>query len=408
MSFLRNLIDKAKPKPGLRALTAQLNDGDGTVRNAAAQELGKLKDARAVEPLLAALHHSDFVTRMVAAEALGRLGDARATEPLMAALHDDEGLVRGTAATALGYLKDARAVEPLLAALHDSDEFVCSCAARALGELKDARAAGPLLAALKDGEEGLRDAAAFSLGLVGDERAVEPLIALLEHGAGQIRETAALALGQLGDARAIAPLRAALNDPDSNLALEASESLRVMNVPEAEEGVVPVEEPQPAPPPRPAAPGEALGVRFDIRKVAGGGYDEGGYGAGCWRIFWRTVDSQLVAGAALVEGDTDATPDRENVYCLGFRWLAGEGRAADVRAALSQSAQFQAVAAEPPFIDAVQLAREPLISAGRVDSAGQVAGPSLRALPAWQAVRQEQASAVSADRHGARPMKDSA
>ena len=65
-----------------------------------------------------------YPTRRTAAEALGQLGDARAVEPLTAALGDRNGAVRKAAAEALGQLGDARAVEPLTTALGHADNAV--------------------------------------------------------------------------------------------------------------------------------------------------------------------------------------------------------------------------------------------------------------------------------------------
>jgi HEAT repeat protein len=66
-----------------------------------------------------------------AAETLGKLGDARAVEPLIAALKEDSGVGEETV-EALGRLGDARAVEPLIAALGDEDWDTCAWAAEAL------------------------------------------------------------------------------------------------------------------------------------------------------------------------------------------------------------------------------------------------------------------------------------
>ena len=74
-------------------------------------------------------------TRWAAAGTLGRLGDARAIEPLTTALRDEYSAVRDAAAKALGQLGDARAVEPLTAALGDEHSSVRKAAAEALDRL---------------------------------------------------------------------------------------------------------------------------------------------------------------------------------------------------------------------------------------------------------------------------------
>ena len=78
----------------------------------------------------------------------------------------------------------------------------------------------------------------------------------------------------------------------------------------------------------------SIGIRFDINKV-----DDSlcGYGEACWRIFWQAVDIEFLAGAILSDGDTDATPDRENVYCLSITWNTS-GRATEVQKLLEEFA----------------------------------------------------------------------
>jgi HEAT repeat protein len=206
-------------------LLAALHDEDPNVRGSAAQALDTLGDARAVEPLLAALRDETFLVSWYAAQALGTLGDARAVEPLLAALHDEDFHMRGSAALALGGLGDGRALEPLLAALMDEDFSVWWYAAQALGTLGDARAVEPLLAALHDDNLSVRGSAAQALGSLGDERALEPLIVALGDEATLIRWCTAQALGTLGDARAVEPLLAALHDKDFYVRSSAAQAL---------------------------------------------------------------------------------------------------------------------------------------------------------------------------------------
>lgn len=129
---------------------------------------------------------------------------------------------------------------------------------------------------------------------------------------------------------------------------------------------------------------DCIGVRFDIGKI-----DSGGYGEECWKVFWRAVDTEIVAGAQLLDGDSNDTPDRENVYCLAIKWLAGTGRGDDVRKAIEQSEHYRKVASNPNFINPMQVSREPLVMDGRVDQSGRIVGTSYRALPALEKVLHE-------------------
>ena len=61
----------------------------------------KLKQERDVPGLIKELCHEDWRVRSAAALALGRIGDARAVEPLIAALNDQDRHVRWEAADGL-------------------------------------------------------------------------------------------------------------------------------------------------------------------------------------------------------------------------------------------------------------------------------------------------------------------
>src|SRR3990172_917616 len=78
---------------------------------------------------------------MIALLILSCLPSSKADEvdTLIQKLKDKNWNVQQSAAEALGVIKDARAVEPMIAALKDEDSDVRKRAAAALGEIKDAR-----------------------------------------------------------------------------------------------------------------------------------------------------------------------------------------------------------------------------------------------------------------------------
>ena len=67
-------------------------------------------DPKTVDALIAALKDADPGVRQAAAESLGRIGDARALEPLSGLLGDGNVEVRKSAVEALGNLEDPKAV----------------------------------------------------------------------------------------------------------------------------------------------------------------------------------------------------------------------------------------------------------------------------------------------------------
>ena len=216
----------------VKRLIKELKHKEDQVRRYAAEALGKMGDARAVEPLIQALKdETDFVANR-AALALGEICDARAVEPLIESMKYKDGSVRGGAAQALGEIGDKRAVEPLINALKaDKSEYARRQIAQALGELGDPMAIEPLIQALRDEDSSLREVAAKSLDKLGwnpgediakvyyliakkqwkeftkiGKQAVEQLIQTLKDEDSQVRDGAAQALGEIGDKRAVEPL----------------------------------------------------------------------------------------------------------------------------------------------------------------------------------------------------------
>ena len=93
-------------------------------------------DARVDELCRAVTDDSNYKVRVQAALVLGKLGDARAVQPLIRALADQNKSVRGIAASALGQLGDAAAVDPLRDLLRrESDSFVRGQAEKAIAAL---------------------------------------------------------------------------------------------------------------------------------------------------------------------------------------------------------------------------------------------------------------------------------
>lgn len=191
------------------------------VADHAADALGNL-GAPALQHLMAAFRDKDL--RQYAYSGLVKMGSP-AVDALADAMKDPDADVRWNAANALGDIKDARAVEPLLAALQVKDlQFH---AARSLGEIKDPRAVEPLIAALKDSDSEFREQAAQSLGKLKDPRAVEPLIAVIKAPAltdpalidpdRKVRNTAADALGRIGSPEAVNFLITALHEHNTEI-----------------------------------------------------------------------------------------------------------------------------------------------------------------------------------------------
>ncbi|UCF41564.1 MAG: HEAT repeat domain-containing protein [Gemmatimonadota bacterium] len=223
-------------------LIAMLQMEDASMREHAAEALGRLGDRRAVEPLMdAVLHDRNPSVREHAATALGMLADPRASEVLaQAAQADPNERVRAHAASAASRLGDRAAVPSLIdAVLNDEDPVVREHAATALGELGDPAARDPLIAAtLDDSNARVREHAAVALGQVGGERACDVLLGVVHGGdVEEVRAHAAYALGLTGDTRALEPLLAALQDPSARMRAHAAQGLGELGDPAALEAL---------------------------------------------------------------------------------------------------------------------------------------------------------------------------
>jgi HEAT repeat protein len=236
---MRNAATNALVKTGRPAvdpLIAALKDGDYSVREAAADTLGQIGDARGAEPLIAALKDGTSSVRTAAAGALVKIGRA-AVEPLIAVLVDSvSNDLRECAAALLGNIGDSRAVEWLVLALGDSHWGVHQRAVNALGKI-GAPAVELLIATLSDSKMLARSGAVNALVTIG-RPVVEPLIAALTNVDSQVRSSAAEALGRIGDARAIAPLLAALKDGDLRMRKTAADALVKIGWPSHDERAV--------------------------------------------------------------------------------------------------------------------------------------------------------------------------
>lgn len=185
-----------KGEPSVEPLIQVLKDEDEGVRGAAAETLGRIGDARAVEPLIQVVKYEDSPALWKASVALVHIGEP-AVGALIQLLDDRDGQVRLDAADDLGDIGDARAVEPLIQVLKHKDVEVQKAAAKALGKIGDKRAVEPLIEAVKAESRSLRWRAADTLGKIGDERAVESLTQALKDEDSDVREAAKEALEKI-------------------------------------------------------------------------------------------------------------------------------------------------------------------------------------------------------------------
>ena len=90
-----------------------------------------------ITDLIKELGHKDSSVRQNAAQALGRMGGEKAVDSLILVLKDKNRFVRQEAIVALGGIGDAKLVEPLTQALkEEKDEFVKESIKKVLEKLQ--------------------------------------------------------------------------------------------------------------------------------------------------------------------------------------------------------------------------------------------------------------------------------
>lgn len=203
-------------------LISQLKDPDPLVQCQAIEQLGQLKDKRAVEPLIALLSADSTKTTKTAVQPNVPLDPAaeKISKAKQACAGGDKHFAP-TASTPPATLKQ------LIADIRTAKNFIeKQKAIEALGATRDKRAVEPLLALLKEEDFGQTHSKVIeALGEIGDPKVVPTLLKYLpteseRKGASAAgRDTfttkaASAALAKIGDPRAAEPLyKAALSDP---------------------------------------------------------------------------------------------------------------------------------------------------------------------------------------------------
>ncbi len=207
-----------------------LSTAHPVIRGRAAEIFTISKDHAAIPALLDAVRGEYFTVRSRSALALGKIGDAKAIQPLLNLLKDPEDEVRIAACLALCLFRNPSTFDDITNVLLDDPKIeVRQAAARALGNTQHPAALPYLMEALHDSfwwyerEYGVGDLL-LAIEKMGTS-AVDPLIEALRDKEGTVRKFAALLLGKLGDPRAIEPLGMSLYDMHHEVGKASAESL---------------------------------------------------------------------------------------------------------------------------------------------------------------------------------------
>ncbi len=186
----------------LDALRRDLAGPDGNARRKAAEALGEVGSAEAVDLLTQAYRaetRDAFGVKAACAVALGRTGRPEAAGPLSEMLSDPDYWVRKKAAEALERIPGEAAVQALERAAADPDPRVRARAVEALGRRKGPP--GVFRRAWNDPDPRVRASALTALVAAGDPEARAFLDEGLASGSWRVRLRAAALLASLGDSR---------------------------------------------------------------------------------------------------------------------------------------------------------------------------------------------------------------
>ncbi|MFC1855806.1 HEAT repeat domain-containing protein [Thermodesulfobacteriota bacterium] len=214
------MFGKAAKDPLLSVLKGDNAEG----KIAIVRSLSNLNDQWAIDILLTALKNDHFFVRLNAYSALARKNDTRFLTPLLFTLKDIPENFRKVHLEAIVKMKE-KAVLPLIAFLKHDEMLIRAISARILGKIGDTRAVPELIAALQDEFFIVRLDSARALGNIHDKNAVEPLIEMLKDDFVAIRNASIYSLGQIADARAVTPL---LEMIDFNSALVNNEKIAAL------------------------------------------------------------------------------------------------------------------------------------------------------------------------------------
>lgn len=248
-------IAALEAKRDVQGLVKALANKDPSIRVAAADALGPMRDPDAVEALTNLIKDTDVDARRAAVRALSQRGGVRVVEPLIAALSDPDQGVRTAAVTAvyrrlmtdadndarretansLGRMRAADAVEPLIKSIMDVDEGVRVASIKALGAIGDRAAVGPLIVVVAHEQVRARTTGRSSLTVervagqvldaLCDEKAIEALERAARHEDAEVREIAVRRLAHLNTPAVASSLAGSLDDPDPVIRRSAARGL---------------------------------------------------------------------------------------------------------------------------------------------------------------------------------------
>ncbi len=162
-------VEQQKPVDPFQQAIENISNPDPYVRRQAAEQLGTLRDLRAVPYLKKLLKDDNPFVRQTAVDSLGLLRAEDALPELSyILLNDKEPQVRQSVAVAMGYIGSKQAVKPLIEVLSSTTTppAVRYAACSTLGILRSTEAVTVMISLLSEPDINLKKSIVFALGKI--------------------------------------------------------------------------------------------------------------------------------------------------------------------------------------------------------------------------------------------------
>ena len=87
-------------------------------------------------------------------------------------------------------------------------------------------------------------------------------------------------------------------------------------------------------------------------------------------FLFKAIDIKKYVNLMFFEGDTNATPYSENVYCIAIQ-SSNQDILNSIKHDFKESSFFSKIVSSPIFIEGEEIFNEPLMDAGKIDSKGE-------------------------------------
>ena len=160
-------------------LIADLKSVDSITKKYAAEDLGELRDDRAISHLIDLFEDEEISVQEAAVEAIIKIGGSDAVRKVAPLLRSERASVRNMASDILSHIGE-EAIDELSVLIHDNDHDVRKFAVDILGLIGSTEATKKIIEALEDKHINVVCGAVEALGNIGDKYALDALIKLLE------------------------------------------------------------------------------------------------------------------------------------------------------------------------------------------------------------------------------------